>query len=901
MEAKSILLCCVLLQLWSTCKGEANPDTCVECARTPTACRRISGLYTVTVLTEGTYNPVVEIPAPACSINITEFARSSNYIAVKTSRNQGILNSYWGLASPGQYYGAGSRFSYDRNSGACKGSCIFSEGPTTEKIVVQILYYDKNPGIAYEFILPNHVPFTPFDGTYSKQNAPAPLKTASSSSSVSSPKSSAPLTSSSSRSSSSSSSSSSASTPQHHRRHGSQRRYNRHYRNRPRTIRREEKFEGEHYTGSQYSRSEGRPDVTSSLEARIGVKHSGHSGRERSQQQRTRFDYNGARYGSHTLGGKGLSYTAANGSGRERLSNRRIINRYRSRTSPRTTNPVRKAPAPQYVSGTRSSRPYSRQSQYQSLSSKTSYLTEENSVKPNSNTLSTITRPLPAGQGRNVGGSSYKWKISGLTECSKTCGRGVQRTNVVCVSKSSRTQVVVTPENCANSLKPRTQTVECNSQPCEPAWEAEDWSECSVTCGSGTQTRTVECRQRFSPSLVLRVSADQCGLAEKPAVAQQCEKGLCSEWQAGTWGECSKECGGGQRTRSVLCVDRFESQIPSNYCTEAKPRESEPCNTNKCNSQWWMSDWSKECSETCGQGHRRRSALCMNDAGDVVSENYCFREELPQLKEACKSDVDCRGTWFAGAWGRCSSSCGEGTRRRQVVCLQRGATEMEIVRDENCEASLRPDSQEPCSNADCSAVWYTSNWSECSVTCGDGIRTRESRCVEDGRSSLSCVGSLKPHTREVCSLSACIDYQRTDRYTERAERYRPRKSRYRSSLETSRQGNTESYAQLTLGGGVDGGEERRTLIESVSGEREEEKEVDVEDDFEDVEEENKSGHSSDIASSSSSSQEAQEDCKDNYFDCLVVAQSRLCPYEYYKHLCCQTCSKLKHSKGPIGV
>lgn len=35
----------------------------------------------------------------------------------------------------------------------------------------QILYYDKNPGISYEFTLPNNVPFTPFDGTFPKQNA----------------------------------------------------------------------------------------------------------------------------------------------------------------------------------------------------------------------------------------------------------------------------------------------------------------------------------------------------------------------------------------------------------------------------------------------------------------------------------------------------------------------------------------------------------------------------------------------------------------------------------------------------------------------------------------------------------------------------------------------------------
>ncbi|CAG5120144.1 unnamed protein product, partial [Candidula unifasciata] len=66
-----------ILDLWVL---QAVANTCNQCSRSPSLCRRISGLYTVTVLTEGTYNPVVVIPAPACSINVTEFGSSRNYI-----------------------------------------------------------------------------------------------------------------------------------------------------------------------------------------------------------------------------------------------------------------------------------------------------------------------------------------------------------------------------------------------------------------------------------------------------------------------------------------------------------------------------------------------------------------------------------------------------------------------------------------------------------------------------------------------------------------------------------------------------------------------------------------------------------------------------------------------------
>ena len=66
--------------LASQVNGQQPLSTCRLCERRPNSCRRIAGLYTVTVHTKGTYNPVVEIPPEACSINITELAPSQNYL-----------------------------------------------------------------------------------------------------------------------------------------------------------------------------------------------------------------------------------------------------------------------------------------------------------------------------------------------------------------------------------------------------------------------------------------------------------------------------------------------------------------------------------------------------------------------------------------------------------------------------------------------------------------------------------------------------------------------------------------------------------------------------------------------------------------------------------------------------
>ena len=47
-----------------------------------------------------------------------------------------------------------------------------------------------------------------------------------------------------------------------------------------------------------------------------------------------------------------------------------------------------------------------------------------------------------------------------------------------------------------------------------------------------------------------------------------------------------------------------------------------------------------------------------------------------------------------------------------MACIQKDSFGMEIVQDEDCDESQRPDSQEDCSNTDCSAVWYISTWSK---------------------------------------------------------------------------------------------------------------------------------------------------------------------------------------------
>ncbi|KAK0074102.1 hypothetical protein PV326_012735, partial [Microctonus aethiopoides] len=67
---------------------------------------------------------------------------------------------------------------------------------------------------------------------------------------------------------------------------------------------------------------------------------------------------------------------------------------------------------------------------------------------------------------------------------------------------------------CNSSHKPKNQE-NCNTISC-PMWETDQWSKCSVTCGSGLRTRVVECRDGNG-----RLSAD-CDTFERPQEKQEC-------------------------------------------------------------------------------------------------------------------------------------------------------------------------------------------------------------------------------------------------------------------------------------------------------------------------------------------------------------------------------------------
>ncbi|ESP03326.1 hypothetical protein LOTGIDRAFT_237754 [Lottia gigantea] len=661
LMSSSGTLCYVLLSV-----SKSQDDVCDRCRQYPSTCRKIAGIFMVTVLSKGSYNPVVEIPSPACNINITELSRSRNYIAIKSKSGRSVINGYWRITSPGQHYGVNTVFKYSKSSSAdCPGECVYTSGPTNETIIVQLLYYSQNPGISYEFIIPNNVQFKPYEGSRLIGLPRSRIST----------------------------------------------RRSFLDRHRGRAIIRNQRPQtsvGERNPYSSSERSE-TPIIRNRQEFQLNT---GSQPRVPEQPQ--------IRYGYDTLDGRGLSYT--------QIKRQPYQSRGGSGRSPLV------APRPQYVS------PYNSNSRsYYGRAALTG--TSQQIDLPN--TINTI-----------VDENVYVWKISGFSDCTQPCGGGYQKTVIVCVLKT--TQVTVTHENCNANVKPQAQEVECNTKPCSPRWHTDEWASCSVTCGSGTQIRRLECKQKISNTLELSVSASLCPQDEKPASAQQCEMGRCAEWKVGPWKTCSVSCGQGTRRRSVKCVDHQGSQIPASYCDTSEPQNQEPCDMGPCRTAWLYTPWSNQCSSSCGAGFKTRQVICYSKDGNEVQSSVCDASKKPRPEVSCHSDESCGSKWFTGPWSECSSDCGSGIKNRYVVCMKVVGDAAVVSRDEDCWNSEKPTKQEDCNNHACGSEWFITDWSQCSVTCGTGFKTREVKCLNrNKRLGSGCDSNKRPEPRETCQPRLC--------------------------------------------------------------------------------------------------------------------------------------------------
>lgn len=176
------------------------------------------------------------------------------------------------------------------------------------------------------------------------------------------------------------------------------------------------------------------------------------------------------------------------------------------------------------------------------------------------------------------------WVVSAWSRCSTSCGRGWQQRQVTCqqvdVSGAVRT---LAPSVCGRSTRPADRQ-ECSSDGC-PAWVASPWGKCSGRCSGPTltlQKRAVVCNHGNG------TSHQDCDIKHRPLSVRNCTTELCNvHWRAGPWRACTVACGSGFQSRRVDCVHLRSGKILSDQlCSWSRqPPTWQHCNTAPCGSE----------------------------------------------------------------------------------------------------------------------------------------------------------------------------------------------------------------------------------------------------------------------------------------------------------------------------
>ncbi|KAI5624871.1 A disintegrin and metalloproteinase with thrombospondin motifs 2-like, partial [Silurus asotus] len=230
----------------------------------------------------------------------------------------------------------------------------------------------------------------------------------------------------------------------------------------------------------------------------------------------------------------------------------------------------------------------------------------------------------------------YSWVVKKWTPCSKSCGTGTQMTRYGCRKNSEMR--LVNRRFCEKIKKPSVIFRDCYLRECaQPIWVTGDWGECSKSCGRfGTQTRSVRCVQPLRDGKFKSIRSRYCN-DERPEARRDCNRMLCpAEWKLGPWSQCSVTCGKGTQERQVLCHTRDNT---IGLCLESKPLALRSCSMDPCSNfnkhgnfliQWLSRQDHKSPVQRFSSSQCRtdRSMLCKM----ATLQQYC---NIPAFQRIC--------------------------------------------------------------------------------------------------------------------------------------------------------------------------------------------------------------------------------------------------------------------------
>ncbi|XP_051477878.1 papilin [Apus apus] len=232
-----------------------------------------------------------------------------------------------------------------------------------------------------------------------------------------------------------------------------------------------------------------------------------------------------------------------------------------------------------------------------------------------------------------------RWKTGEWGPCSATCGRGTQTRSVYCVAFDGQSpQGVADAAECVAFARQPRSSQPCNVRPCA-TWSTGPWSECSASCGEGVQTRTVTCRtQQGSQAQDFACLMEPKPSATQPCLKENCIQEI--GWHVGDWGLCSKSCNSGIRTRQVICADGDSKFYSPETCKAIQPQK--PATLGSCNMQpCYLPQQVPSMQDTMGYDATRQSLLTRynpsspaTDSGDGrMLPSTAGNHQLPSTKD----------------------------------------------------------------------------------------------------------------------------------------------------------------------------------------------------------------------------------------------------------------------------
>ncbi|XP_050989358.1 papilin isoform X2 [Labeo rohita] len=230
----------------------------------------------------------------------------------------------------------------------------------------------------------------------------------------------------------------------------------------------------------------------------------------------------------------------------------------------------------------------------------------------------------------------YYWSYGSWSACSKECGSGYQSRLVFCTFDNEAYSDYL----CASIPRPLSNRT-CNEQQCPQtrSWVTGEWNPCPVTCGGGLQVRRVECMSHDSAGSRVVEDSQCASYAPRPLNQQNCNMQRCAQYRVSSWSQCSVTCGSGKQTRDVVCVGSDGASLEDYACgTQAKPPRTQACEMPVCRSPigWHIGDWGL-CSKSCGSGLRERQVICSDRQRNLQRVEECQSKPKPPTVEGCNA------------------------------------------------------------------------------------------------------------------------------------------------------------------------------------------------------------------------------------------------------------------------